>query len=345
MNTKQIDAHTTKCSSCGDNMIFSPDAKALVCNSCKRERKINADNNVEGHLLFETGELIKAKNSSWAGTQKNMVCPSCGAMVALPSFETTAHCPYCESHLIANTQEQDGLKPDGIVPFAFGKEKAHELFKSKIKSNWLAPRSLKKQISADTVHAYYFPAFVFSASCMSTYEGRLYKNYTKRTTDGRTITERRYFSISGEIASNHSGIEVEASTKLTQAELSSIRPYIFKKAVKFSDEWVSGFVQECHSNSVEESYPKAQEIIKNEIRTLILNKYDHDGVQTLKINTSYSNPTFSYYTLPMYRMNYTYKNKQYSLGGKIPKSPFKISILVILILAIFILPFLLVSLL
>ena len=354
MKAKKVEAYSTKCSSCGDNMIFSPDAKALVCHSCSQKKAIDVDANVDSHPVLVNEETVKIKNSEWASSQKNMNCPNCGAIVSLPSYDTTATCPYCESHLTANKEERDGLKPDGIIPFAFGKEKAHELFKNKIKSNWLTPRSLKKQISADVIHAYYFPAFVFNASCFSSYNGRLYKNYTTKASDGRTVTERRYFSISGEITSNHSGIEIEASTRLSQTELTSVRPYLFKKAVKFSEEYTLGFVQECHSDSVEECYPKAQGIIKNEIRDLILKKYDYDGVQSLKIDTDFNNPTFSYYSLPMYRMNYTYKNKQYSnvmngqtgsLGGKVPKSPFKICLIVIAILAIILLPFLLVALL
>ena len=86
---------------------------------------------------------------------------------------------------------------------------------------------------------------------------------------------------------------------------------------------------------------------KSMIRSDILRKYTYDGVSYLNVNTDYSNETFEYDILPVYRFDYDYKNKKYvtymngqtgRVDNNIPKSPAKIALVVILIILAVLLP-------
>ncbi len=345
--SKNLRATSVKCSGCGDDMSFDPSRFALFCSTCHSEKKINADQYIKRHDIGE--KLNTHKNDEWADKTVSMQCPNCAATTILRQFATSVKCQYCETPLIANSAQFSGLKPDAIVPFAFNKAKAEELFKNKIGRRWLAPRSLKKSLKADTIRAFYFPAFVFDAECHSVYSGRLYENVTVRDDDGSTSTERRYFNIKGEQFTDHKNIEVEASSRLSQFELNSIRPYDISKAYAYTDEFVYGYALENYSSSVNETNVQAQTIIKQDIKNTILKKYNHDGVSEFNMQTTFISQHYSYCVLPIYRINYSYKKKNYSnimngqtgkLGGDYPKSVWKILLIVLFFVAIFGLPIL-----
>jgi len=337
MQRKNIDALFAKCEGCGDDMIFDPESQSLKCHSCGRKKDIPKDGEYTKHDL----NLLKENenNSLWAKEGKQMRCANCGASVILQGYHVSAKCPYCETDLVATKSGGNGMMPDAVIPFKFGKEKAEEIFKSKIKGNWFVPASLKKNLSADHIQAYYFPSFIFDADCNSTYKGVLYKDYPVKDKDGHSRYERRYFPVSGRISSVHNGLEIEASTKLSQTELSLVRPYNLTEAQVYKSEYIFGYPLECYSTSIKDCFSTAEAIMKKEIEELIVSKHNCDGVQTLRIDTSYTSKKYTYCVLPMYRINFKHKNTTYSnvmngqtgvMAGKLPKSSWKITLVVLL---------------
>lgn len=342
-----IKANLSKCAGCGDDMVFDPTSQSLLCPSCKSYKKIKITTGLIKHGVNEN--LTEHKNNQTNQT-KEMQCPNCGAICMLNQHQMSASCQYCSTALVASNENFIGLKPDSIVPFAFDKHKAEELFKQKLKSKWLVPKKFKESISANSLFAFYFPAFVFEADCMTTYSGRLYNEETIREEDGSSHTKRKYFNISGIQPSRHENIEIEASKYLNQYELNLVRPYNLNQAKVYSDEFIFGFSLENYSNSVQECNKQAQIIMKQYIKNIILNKYNHDGVSSLDMQTKFSNEKFSYCVLPMYRISYSHNGKNYSnimngqtgkLGGNYPKSGWKIALIVIAIVAFLGLPLLL----
>lgn len=347
--TKKIKAITNKCSSCGFDMVFDPDKGCLFCSSCNSQKEIVSKLGLNKHELSSKDEMLTHTNQEWLNQMKTMQCPNCGAHSVLQDFKTTAMCPYCNTALIASEESFNGLKPDSIIPFKFGKTRAQQLFKEKLKNKWFLPNKFKNSINADEIIGYYFPSFVFDANCLTTYHGRLYENIEVKTKDGETETKRKYFNISGTKTTTHSNIEVEASTNLTQHELNAIKPYDFKQAQIYNDDYVQGYSLENYSNSVDDSHKQAEKIIKSDIKDKILFKYKYDGIDYFDMNTNFTDEKYSYCVLPLYRINYTYKNNKYSnvmngqtgsLGGNYPKSGWKITFFILSMLMIVLLPIL-----
>ncbi len=347
---KKIKASTSNCSGCGDNMVYNPETESLFCPSCKSAKKVVSKSGMPKHNVDDNSELLTNKNQDWSKQNKSMECPNCGAHVVLNNFQVTSHCPYCDTSLIVSTNNSSVKQPDSIIPFKISRKQAEIKFKEQIKGRALAPKKFKQSIKADEIHAYYFPSFIFDANCSSTYSGRLYTTYTVKDKNGFSETKKRHFSINGIKNTNHTNIEIEASSKLSQAELSSVRPYNFNEVKQYTDEFVYGYELECNSSSVKETSNQVKHSIEQKIKSEILISYKHDGVEKLDINTHYDSFKYSYCALPMYRINYTYKDKKYSnvmngqtgkLGGDYPKSKAKIISLVLGILLIVGLPILL----
>ena len=346
---KKLKSNIEKCQACGSNLTFNPDVQGLCCLSCKSQTPVNVEKGLIKHDVDSSNELNKHKNEAMLNQTHTMQCSNCGAQVVLVDYQTSASCPYCNTNMVASKENFEGLKPDSIIPFKFGKDKASHKFKEEIKGKWLAPSKFKKSINADEIKAYYFPAFVFDADCTTKYEGRLYNEDTERNSDGSTETVRSYFRIQGEKQTKHTNIEIEASTKLNQYELNLIRPYNFDEAYSYCNEFVYGYSLEQYNNSVNQTNLQAEDLMKQDIRKVILKSYRHDGVDYLNLFPHFYNEKYSYCVLPVYRINFSYKNKQYSnlmngqtgkLGGSYPKSGLKITFIVLMVLLFLALPFL-----
>ena len=349
MKIKKIDALSNKCESCGNNLIFNPEMQALFCPACKISKSIDTSDNYLKHDFDVNAPAIDA-NEEWKNQDKAMKCPNCGASVVLQGYEISSTCPYCDTSLISTGDKNAKIKPDGIIPFAIGPQKATELFINRIKKSKLAPNSFRKKVTADSIHSYYFPAFIYNAECNTNYSGMLYNEHTVRDSKGFTQTKRRYFRIEGTIRTLHKNIEIEASEKIGQLELLAVKPYNFDKAKQFSNDYLSGYCAECYSSSVKNTFNAANTVIKSSIRTSILKKYSYDGVSNLDMNINYLTKNYSYFMLPMYRVNFNFKNKKYSniingqtgkVGGKVPKSKWKISLIVIASILAFLIPIIL----
>lgn len=349
MKTKYVGASLNKCDSCGSNLIYDPDLKCLHCPACKKNKVIKTSNSYLFHDFNIDSPEIDA-NEVWENENKAMKCSNCGATVVLKGFEISSICPYCDTSLVSTSDAHTKIKPDAIIPFAFGPQKASELFKNKIKKAKLAPKKFKEKTSPDSIHGYYFPAFIYNARCKTNYTGTLYEEYDDTDRNGNSVKRRRYFNIAGSVDTSHNNIEIEASTKIEQLELLTVRPYDFKEAQCFSNDYLAGYTAECYSSSVKDTFAAANAIIKSEIRDSILKRYSYDGVSWLNMQTTFNSKNYSYFMLPMYRVNFNYKNKKYShiingqtgkVGGDIPKSKLKIALIVIGIILGFLLPIIL----
>lgn len=343
----KIKAISYKCNGCGNDMIFNPDQQCLTCKSCNSVLPIKTSKGLPKHNLDEN----LAQNSDvWAKQVNNMSCPNCGANVLLNKFQTSARCPYCDSALLAKRKNNAGLKPDAVVPFKISKQKAEMLFKENMSKKPFVSSSFKNSIKADEIHGYYIPSFLFDAECSSKYDAKLYETYTVKDQNGFQETKTKYLNINGTYNSSHKNIEIEASTKLTQLELNSIKPFNLGDAKIYSDQFIFGYGLECYSSSANECASNAKNIIKTQIKNGILSHQKYDGVEYFNLHTTYNQFKYCYCLLPIYRINYSHNNKQYSnimngqtgaIAGKYPKSKLKVAISSFLLSLIIIVPVLL----
>lgn len=341
-----------KCSKCGGNLAFYPEGKCLKCVDCNNTTDIVCDKSYTKKNLDEADKMIVA-SKEWATEVKSMNCPNCGAMVVLSKFDLASVCPYCNTPMVASKEEFVGMKPDAIIPFAFGKEKANDIFRSQMKKKFFAPNKFKRNIPQSDIQGYYFPTFAFDTDAVTSYHGVLERDETHTNSKGQSVTKTYTFTIDGTHSDKFRDEEIETSQKLNQTELNSVKPYFFEKAYDYSSAFVAGYPVECYSTNLNDSWKVAEDEFKVIIKQNILNGYTYSRVKSFSMTTKFTNQKYIYAMLPMYRFNYKYKNKTYSnvlngqsgkVGGKTPKSAIKITFTVLLILAIFLVPILLIAL-
>lgn len=314
----------SKCSGCGANLEFNPEGRNLICKSCGKvfsfeisddfaKRKINLN-------TYDTEDKVSKDKAVLPR------CKSCGAMFTGKIIGLATRCEYCGSTLMV---EDISTYPDAVVPFTFGKKTAEDRFKEGIRKKAWLPKSFKRNPNIASIESIYIPAYSFDTDVRSDYKGELYDE--DKDKDGNT--HRHYFNISGSVDTLVRDELVECSEHITQSELVSIEPFQISELKAFSREFICGYSVEYYNRTVEESGRLVKEVLYGRIRKQILKKYSYDGVEYLKIESSYNSSKYSYLLLPIYKFNYTYKKKKYStimngqtgkIGGKMPSSVGKV---------------------
>lgn len=330
-----------KCSSCGGHLYFSPEDQALRCESCDGLEKIEINKNNVKHAYVQSEEN-KLEHKKYAEENKVFKCVSCGANVVLNKLDVATKCPYCDSSITIAEDVDIGLKPDSIIPFKFGEEKAAILYKQGLKKKWFLPNVFKKTPPIDEIKGVYIPCFSFDANSHTTYRGRLARQHTS-THNGRTHTHTTYFNISGTRDFAHHDILVETSSHIDQTQFNAIKPYNIKELVVYDDAYIRGYSLEHYDQLLENCKRVANTIMENTIKSQILSSYSYSYVDSYTQNVTYSHEKFSYYIVPTYSVKYKYKDKNYltfmngqtgKVGDGLPKSAIKITLFVLMIIAI-----------
>ena len=322
MDRKELKSISFKCKGCGSTLRFSPSLQNLKCPSCEKVEVLEKVNTNKKHELSEAKEV---KHESWINTSKMMRCQTCGAEIILNKLEFSSVCPYCGSSYVSKVNELPDFLPDKVIPFSFDEVEAGRRFKLQIKRKFYVPSSCKKNVKPENIIGTYIPAFSFDSNIKSEYNGVL------RRKDENN--ENEYFTISGKHNSLQIDVIEENSSKITQGTLKKILPYNFSGAYDFSEGFLLGYVVEHYEDAFNVCLNKAKKEMEQKVRQEILSKYTYDGVKEFNMKCEFFNQKYQYMVLPIYQMNFFYRNKNYNIimngqsgkvGGKFPTSVLKV---------------------
>ncbi len=327
------------CPSCGGKIEFSPDDKALKCIKCEKIYAITCEKFDEKKPLNEVDDQEGFKE--WENSSRNFQCTNCGAQVVLDKFEMSSKCQYCQTSSLVPMTDLPGLKPDVVLPFRLSKERARVEFKRRIKKKFFLPNAFKKQMPVAEIGATYISSFNFDCYDYATYHGIESYTTTHFDKEGHAHTKTHHRPISGKISHQFNNIVVEASDKIVQSDIEKILPFTFNEAYKFNTDFIKGYSVGYYNQTVSEAYQKAQSIAESQIEGMIKGRYE--SLIRLSVKHHFSDQKYNYALLPVYFINFKYKEKEYlnlmngqngNVGGKLPRSPIKISILVFFILLV-----------
>ncbi len=339
---EEVNTSTRKCGGCGANMVYDPNTNSLICPHCGTKESIEfTGKSVELDLSSAFSQDAVWKNENAVV----FVCDNCGAKVVLSQGETAKNCPFCGTAHVRESDELVGLKPNAVLPFAFGQDKALEFSKKWAKKKFFAPNKFKKTLSAENLRGIYTPCFTFDSKTTSVYTGRIGTRHTRVVGSGKNRRTETYVSwrtISGRYFSNFDDILITAGSKFDQKQLNKISPYLTNESVEYNEDYLLGYMAYHYDNEISDCWETAKGNIDSMLRTQILSQYNYDELGYLNVSTTHEQVTYKYVMLPVYLGHFNYNKKLYNfyingctgkVGGKTPKSPLKITSLVLGILA------------
>lgn len=332
LNEREVNADTNRCKSCGGEMKYDIASTDLKCERCGNtfdfdesgavQRRAMTQEIMQNHAKWDEGAVFR--------------CNGCGAKAVLDRKSLSKCCAFCGSPAIVSTEELAGIKPDSVIPFQITKETARASFIKWLKSKWFAPGKVKKIEKDEQFNAVYSSSWSFSSNTFSRYFGVLGRTETRtRNVNGRTetYTTIRYFRVQGDIQQNYRDYFVQSGDRIQSNAFNKLKPFNLSFLKVYRQEYLSGIVAEHYTRNIDVCFNDFTAFIKRDLHSRIMRRHNADVVQSLTLNTSYTDKAFNYVLLPIYIANYTFKKKLYNfyvngvnskVVGKYPKSIWKI---------------------
>lgn len=329
-------------------MEFDVKTQTLKCPNCETQIQIvnDKDKIVEHAFTKKVAKTISVEEKK----STTMQCKGCGAKVEISSDCTATECMYCGAKYVLAEKQEEAIIPDGVVPFKIDKHQVKDTFTKWINRRWLAPGKLKQLYESDKIQGTYIPYWTFDADVVCDYsaEGGKHRKVQVKNSDGSTTTktETDWYNTHGRVKEFFDDVQVKASKNMKASLLKGIEPYDTKKQlVSYSPEYLSGYGAECYTVSLEDAHREANQIMEGELRDLARKdvRKRYDEVRNVRIAPDYRDETYKHILIPVYATAFTYGSKNYTvlingqtgkIKGDYPKSPVKIGIIAVIVIAI-----------
>lgn len=336
---QEVETQFVKCDACGGNMSFDPVTQKLKCDHCGNTVDIEKDFNVKENDIekgFENAEKWDPKE------QVTYRCENCGAVVAVGAGEEATMCPFCGTSHVIRAEDLAGIRPQVVIPFQFGADKAGEYSRKWAKGRLFAPRKFKKSLSSENFRGVYEPCFTFDSNTVSRYVGRVGDRHTRTVGSGknrRTETYYIYRNVSGQFDHFFDDVMVATNDNFGQSMMDKLAPFKTKAACVFESKYLSGYYADRYRKDLKESWGDAKNIIDRKLRSMIKATLHCDVVEYLNVYTQHNGVTYKYVLLPVYMHQYRFRKKNYpvyingstgKVKGKTPVSPLRVAIATVL---------------
>lgn len=336
---------SSKCSSCGYSLVFSPETQTLKCPQCGGSKLIKMTDALNKREYTRQSQVVR-------NTDSNMLfmCDSCGAKSNINENKISGICPYCGSSNVHQLADAIEFKPDGIIPFQITKDKAREKYRNWLKTRKFVPNKLKNSAKINKMEGVYFPCWNFDFNVNSQISGVGINEHTRtyyRTGPNGTqipvhdtYTTRHPFS--GSRFDNFTNFLQVGNNNISQWELQELGNYGLEKLKVFSPEYLLGFLSSGYETDLHESFKNTKQIAKEEVTSRAKMQFHYDRYESLDVKSDFNSIMWQYIYLPVWICNFKYQKKSYKflvngytgyVSGKVPRSGWKIFGLVAGILA------------
>jgi predicted RNA-binding Zn-ribbon protein involved in translation (DUF1610 family) len=343
------------CPSCGAEAQWNPSKQALVCPYCGTvsPATINAAGNIEEHDLAAALRSIGPDHRGWATEKQSVKCQSCQAITVFDATRAAQRCDFCGSAAIIPTDQQARpIRPDSLLEFKVPEPQVREAIRQWYGTRWFAPNKLGKRALTDTVHGIYIPYWTFDAQVSADWTAMsgdyYYETESYTDSQGRSQTRQvrkvRWYPSSGHLDHFFDDELVPATKGVETNLLRGVEPFPTTSELKpYDPGFLSGWVVEQYQIDLVAAAQHAQAVMEEKTRQLCAQEVPGDTHRDLDVDADFSGQTFKHILVPVWLLAYTYGSRNFqvvingytgAISGRYPKSVLKITLLVLLILAI-----------
>jgi hypothetical protein len=346
------------CPACGGEAVWNPAKQKLVCPFCGTEsaaEPVSEGEAAEQDLAAALRDLANAERG-WDATKREVRCASCNAISVFDPRRQAQQCEFCGSaQLVPYDETRPALRPESMLPFVVSESAARDRIRQWYGKLWFAPNALKRRALTDTVKGIYLPYWTFDAQVDAqwTAEAGHYYYTTETYSDGqrtrtRQVQHTRWEPVSGRLSHFFDDDLVCASVGVHESLLRGIEPFPTRTLRKYDSGYVAGWLVERYQVDLPSATQRARAAMIGKTQTMCAARVGGDTQRNLSVRTAFSRQTFKHILAPVWLMSYTYGATSYqvvqngvtgAIEGEYPKSPWKIALLVIVVLALLIVGF------
>lgn len=294
-----------KCKNCEGNVVYSPEAKKMVCPYCESEGSEERRDYTESNIK---------------------ICPNCSGEVPVLEHTSALQCPYCDNYLILNSRVENEYAPRWVIPFQMGKENCKKSIREHFKKCLFAPTDFLSEAKLNEIQGIYVPFWFYDYDTTCTYEGEGKKVRTW-TTGNTQYIETSYYAIAREMDISFSKMPVDASLDMPDEVMDLLEPFRYDQLQEFRPEYLSGFYGEKYNMGADTLETRIKQKMNQDVEDMMKETYtDYSGVRKINSNTYINNSEVNYGLLPVWKYLYKYQGKEYPFyvngqTGKIVGTP------------------------
>ncbi|MRI83523.1 MAG: hypothetical protein C6I00_03805 [Nitratiruptor sp.] len=245
----------------------------------------------------------------------NFLCASCGASFQAKPFLHAGECPYCQSPLVAPSQ--NGYELPYAIPFALDEGEALARLRRRIGSLWFAPNDFKRFFKQyKKLRPFYYPAWIYRFRVRASYTGQRgidYVEYRRIYTNRgyREVPEirTRWYLVHGVV---DLGFEDIYAFSYTQTPMLARRLlYRPQEVVPFDERLLAGQEGYEFDTSTKQGFTAAQGVVEGALRQAIRRDIGGDRQIISSIQRHFYDVEYSGLYLPLFWGSVEYRGKIY----------------------------------
>ena len=310
-----------KCPCCDGAIEFDSDLQKMKCPYCDTEFEMETLKSYDEELKEEQADHMTwdtTAGSEWQEGETDGLrlysCQSCGGEIV--SDETTAatSCPFCGNPVIMMGQLSGALKPDYVIPFRCDKKDAIAALKKHYGGKRLLPKVFSEENHIDEVKGVYVPVWLFDADADASIRYRATKTRSWSDSDYH-YTKTSYYSVTRKGSIGYERVPVDGSTKMEDALMESIEPYVFSDAVDFQTAYLAGYLADKYDVDSEQSIERANERIKRSTEdAFAATVRGYTSVTPVSSSINLSNGVAKYALYPVWLLNTSWNGRNYTFA-------------------------------
>nr|MDP9324085.1 zinc ribbon domain-containing protein [Acidobacteriota bacterium] len=254
--------------------------------------------------------------------------------------------------LVDYTEIKAPIRPQSLLPFKISEAQVREQIRRWYASKWLAPGRLKSRALVDRVRGVYIPYWTFDAQAVCPWEAEAghyyYTTEAYRDNQGRSQTRQvrhvRWEPASGLVRHFFDDEPVPGTRGVSHALLGQIEPFRTAELVPYDTAFLSGFIVEHYQIVLLDAAQASQDAMTRKLEEMCAAEVPGDTYRNLQIHPVFSGQTFKHILVPVWLLSYLYGTITYQvvvngydgrMAGQYPKSPWKIALLVLLAIIVF----------
>ncbi len=316
---------TYKCKNCGSDLNFDATTAKLVCDSCK------SDFYVGEFVTFENTAFEKIKEKTTTSSFKDnevqeFNCNNCGAVLISDAHTASTSCNFCGSPMVISSRLSGEVAPASVLPFKITAEEAQKAFKKWCKNGLVTPNDFLTEKRIKNIEGLYVPFWLYDLNSQAEGEA-LCTRIRHYSTSKYNVTETRHYMAYRRVTADYQKIPVDASIKMDDNVMDLLEPFDYKDLQDFNAAYLSGFSAEKFNLDDKQLFDRVKnrsdEFIREYLRSTI---YGYSTVNLVRMKSTVKQRDAVYTLLPVYTVNYKYKNKEYNFAmngqtGKIVGKP------------------------
>ncbi len=312
------ETRTFKCRHCGGTISYSAAQRQLTCPYCGGAQEIAAEEVGQAAAEFEfTLETMARAQYGWGEERRELVCESCGAVVAVAPDALTSTCAFCGSNRVhARDVTGDLLRPTALIPFVVDKERVRPLVAGWMGRGWMHPPELRSVQALRELTGVYLPFWTFDAHIAADWKAEVGTARTKRYYENgkwktRTVIDWRWKS--GRVRLPINDHLVAGTAHVSRVILGKVAPFNLDKLAEYNPGYLAGWQAKVYDVQLQDAWEIAKEEIRERAKRACYNDTGSSHVRNFRMTADFADEHWRHVLLPVYLASYPFEERTFQV--------------------------------